>query len=85
MNKSQFIDKIMRGADISKVSAGRALDAIIGSVTESLHQVGGVPLVGFGTFIVREHSGLIGRNLQTGKEITIAAALRCQVSVLVKG
>ena len=60
MNKSQLIDKIAAGADISKAAAGRALDAIIASVTESLKEGDDVALVGFGTFAV--------------KEITIAAA-----------
>lgn len=31
-------------------------------------------LVGFGTFTVRKRSARTGRNPQTGKEITIAAA-----------
>ena len=70
MNKSQLIDKIAAGADISKAAAGRALDAIIASVTESLKEGDDVALVGFGTFAVKER----GRNPQTGKEITIAAA-----------
>lgn len=68
MNKSQLIEKIAAGADISKAAAGRALDAIIASVTES------VALVGFGTFAVKERAARTGRNPQTGKEITIAAA-----------
>ena len=50
MNKSQLIDKIAAGADISKAAAGRALDAIIASVTESLKEGDDVALVGFGTF-----------------------------------
>nr|WP_174249750.1 nucleoid-associated protein HU-beta [Candidatus Sodalis sp. SoCistrobi] len=74
VNKSQLIDKIAAGVDISKAAAGRALDAIIGSVTESLQQGDDVALVGFGTFTVRERSARTGRNPQTGKEITIAAA-----------
>lgn len=74
MNKSQLIDKIAAGADISKATAKRALDAIIGSVTKSLQQGDNVALVGFGTFTVRERSARTGRNPQTGKEITIAAA-----------
>lgn len=49
MNKSQLIDKIAAGADISKAAAGRALDAIIASVTESLKEGDDVALVGFGT------------------------------------
>lgn len=73
MNKSQLIEKIAAGADISKAAAGRALDAIIASVTESLKEGDDVALVGFGTFAVKERART-GRNPQTGKEITIAAA-----------
>jgi len=74
VNKSQLIDKIATGADISKAAAGRALDAVIASVTDSLKAGDDVALVGFGTFTVRERSARTGRNPQTGKEITIAAA-----------
>ncbi|CDV90646.1 DNA-binding protein HU-beta [Salmonella enterica subsp. enterica serovar Paratyphi A] len=74
MNKSQLIEKIAAGADISKAAAGRALDAIIASVTESLKEGDDVALVGFGTFAVKERAARTGRNPQTGKEITIAAA-----------
>ncbi|HEI9783677.1 TPA: DNA-binding protein HU-beta [Serratia marcescens] len=74
MNKSQLIDKIAAGADISKAAAGRALDAVIASVTDSLKAGDDVALVGFGSFTVRERSARTGRNPQTGKEIKIAAA-----------
>ncbi|CVG54594.1 NS1 [Serratia marcescens] len=74
MNKSQLIDKIAAGADISKAAAGRALDAVIASVTDSLKARDDVALVGFGSFTVRERSARTGRNPQTGKEIKIAAA-----------
>ncbi|MGY0156682.1 DNA-binding protein HU-beta [Edwardsiella tarda] len=74
MNKSQLIDKIAEGADISKAAAGRALDAFIASVTESLQQGDAVALVGFGTFDVRERAARTGRNPQTGQEIEISAA-----------
>lgn len=70
MNKSQLIEKIAAGADISKAAAGRALDAIIASVTESLKEGDDVALVGFGTFAVKERAARTGRNPQTGKEIT---------------
>jgi DNA-binding protein HU-beta len=74
VNKSQLIDKIAAGADISKAAAGRALDAVIASVTDSLKEGDDVALVGFGSFTVRERSARTGRNPQTGKEIKIAAA-----------
>ncbi|MGL5043280.1 MAG: nucleoid-associated protein HU-beta [Plesiomonas sp.] len=74
MNKSQLIDKIATDADISKAAAGRALDAFIDSVTDTLKSGEQVALVGFGTFAVRERAARTGRNPQTGKEIAIEAA-----------
>ncbi|MCM2679270.1 nucleoid-associated protein HU-beta [Echinimonas agarilytica] len=74
MNKSQLIDKIAASADISKASAGRALDAFVDSVSESLKDGDQVALVGFGTFTVRERAARSGRNPQTGETIEIAAA-----------
>ena len=74
MNKSQLIDKIAAGADISKAAAGRALDAIIASVTESLKEGDDVALVGFGTFAVGKRAARTGRNPRTGDTIKIKAA-----------
>ncbi len=74
MNKSQLIDTIADNAELSKASAGRALDAFIEAVSESLKDGDTVSLVGFGTFSVRERAARTGRNPQTGAEIEIAAA-----------
>ena len=74
VNKSQLIDKIAASADISKASAGRALDAFVDAVSESLKDGDQVALVGFGTFTVRERAARSGRNPQTGAPIEIAAA-----------
>ena len=73
MNKSQLIDKIADGADISKAAAGRALDAFIDAVGEALKEGDQVALVGFGTFAVRERAARSGRTPQTGATIEIAA------------
>ncbi|ARR49811.1 TPA: nucleoid-associated protein HU-beta [Photobacterium damselae] len=74
MNKTQLVDKIAENADISKASAGRALDAFIEAVSDTLKSGDQVALVGFGTFSVRERAARTGRNPQTGAEIQIAAA-----------
>lgn len=74
MNKSELIDAVAAGADISKAAAGRALDAMIDAVTKALKDGDQVSLVGFGTFLVRDRAERTGRNPQTGKEITIKAA-----------
>ena len=74
MNKGELIDRIADAADISKADAGRALDATIDTITDSLKQADPVALVGFGTFTVRERAARAGRNPQTGATIQISAA-----------
>lgn len=74
MNKSELIEKIATDAELTKASAGRALDAFIDAVTEGLKDGGKISLVGFGTFEVRERAERTGRNPKTGAEIKIAAA-----------
>lgn len=70
MNKGQLVDKIVESAAITKASAGRALDSLIGA---KLADGGNVALVGFGTFKVSARAARKGRNPQTGDEIQIAA------------
>lgn len=74
MNKSELVDAIASGADISKASAGRALDSMIDAITETLRKGDQVALVGFGTFSVKDRAARTGRNPQTGKTIEIPAA-----------
>ena len=74
MNKQELIENIAESADITKASAGRALDSMIDSITGSLKDGDSVVLVGFGTFSVRDRAARTGRNPQTGAEIQIAAA-----------
>ena len=74
MNKSELIEKIAEGADITKASAGRALDSFMQTISEELSNNSEVALVGFGTFKVTDRAARTGRNPQTGAEIQIAAA-----------
>jgi len=74
VNKSELIDAIATGADISKASAGRALDSMIDAVTDALRKGDSVALIGFGTYSVKERAARTGRNPQTGEAIEIKAA-----------
>jgi len=74
VNKSDLIDAIADSADISKSSAARALDTVVGSVQNALANGDSVSLVGFGTFSVKHRAARTGRNPQTGAEIQIAAS-----------
>ncbi|MDE0841262.1 MAG: HU family DNA-binding protein [Porticoccaceae bacterium] len=74
VNKSELVDSIAEGADISKASAGRALDSAIDAITTALKNGDQVSLVGFGTYSVKHRAARTGRNPQTGAEIQISAA-----------
>ncbi|MDD9893638.1 MAG: HU family DNA-binding protein [Gammaproteobacteria bacterium] len=74
MNKSELIDAVAAGADISKADAGRAVDALVDTVSGALKAGDSVTLVGFGTFLVRDRAARTGRNPKTGEELQIAAS-----------
>ncbi|ETS31379.1 bacterial nucleoid protein HU alpha subunit [Photorhabdus khanii NC19] len=74
MNKTELVDAIAESADLTKAQAKAALESTLNAITESLKEGDSVQLVGFGTFKVNHRAERTGRNPQTGKEITIAAA-----------
>jgi DNA-binding protein HU-beta len=74
MNKSDLVDAIAESAGLSKADAGRALDALVDTVTSALKSGQSVSLVGFGTFSVRDRAARTGRNPRTGETIQIAAS-----------
>ena len=74
MNKNELIDAIAEEADLSKASAGRALDAAINAITGALTKQDTVSLVGFGTFSVKHRAAREGRNPRSGETIQIQAS-----------
>jgi DNA-binding protein HU-beta len=74
LNKTELIEALAAKADISKVAAGNALDALLEVVTETLAAGDGISLVGFGSFTVGERAARTGRNPQTGAPLKIAAS-----------
>jgi len=73
MNKSDLIEAMATNAGISKAAAGKALDAMMKSITGELMTGGRVSLVGFGSFSVSQRAARDGRNPQTGATIRIPA------------
>ena len=74
MNKTELIDAVADEAEVSKAAAGRAVDAVISSITKALKKGDSVTLVGFGTFQVRKRAARTGRNPKTGDTIKIKAS-----------
>ena len=74
MNKNELVDAIAEEADLSKASAGRALDAAINAITGALTKQDTVSLVGFGTISVKHRAAREGRNPRSGETIQIKAS-----------
>jgi DNA-binding protein HU-beta len=74
MTKADLIDVVAAGADISKSTAGKAIDSLTEAISETLKKGDKVSLTGFGTFTVSERKARIGRNPRTGESINIPAS-----------
>jgi len=74
MNKSNLVEVMAEAADISKSTAGRALDGLTDAIAIALKEGDTVSVIGFGTFSVKERAARTGRNPQTGETIEIAAS-----------
>lgn len=74
MNKSELITRVAEVAELSKVDAGRAVDALVEVIAQALKESDKVSLVGFGTFTVRERAARMGRNPKTGEAQNIPAS-----------
>ena len=73
MNKTELIEKIAVGAELSKADAKRALEATIEAIRNALVEGDKIQLIGFGTFSVSERPAREGINPATKEKITIAA------------
>lgn len=73
MNKAELISAIAEKAGLTKVEAGKALEAMMDTTIDTLKKGEKVTLIGFGTFSVIERAARKGRNPQTNKAIKIPA------------
>ena len=78
MNQTELISAVAEQAGLSKADACKALEALVGVVTDTLKQGNEVRISGFGTFGISERGERQGRNPQTGETITIAASKGAQ-------
>ena len=73
MTKVELVNNIALKADCSKKDAEKALNAVIGSISDALVNGEKVTLVGFGTFEVRERAAKEGINPKSKAKISIPA------------
>jgi DNA-binding protein HU-beta len=73
MNKSELIEALAEKTGVSKVTAGKSIDALVGIITAAVAKGDDVALVGFGTFKPAKRAARLGKNPQTGEALKIAA------------
>lgn len=74
MNKNELIASVAEKADLTKVQAAEAVDAVLTSISGSLASGTDVRILGFGNFIVAQRKATTARNPQTGAPIDVPAA-----------
>lgn len=73
MNKQDCVNMMASGANISKVAAEKALNALVDGIRDALKKGDSVTLINFGVFSVTTRQARVGRNPQTGAELKIPA------------
>jgi DNA-binding protein HU-beta len=74
MSKSEFVDQVAQEAGLSKKDAAAAVDAVLGTIENTLKSGGEVTFTGFGKFHVASRGAREGRNPRTGESMQIAAS-----------
>ena len=74
MTKSEFVDQVASKSGLGKSEAAGAVDAVLGTIEETLSRGGEVNFTGFGKFSVADRGARQGVNPQTGQRIEIAAS-----------
>jgi len=74
VNKSDLIDAVSERTGLAKSDSARAIDAVLGTIADTLQSGDTVTLPGFGSFVVRTRAERSGRNPRTGEPITIPAS-----------
>src|SRR3979411_1215589 len=71
MIKVDIVNEVSKIADITKVKAEVAVDAVFDAMRPSMQRGERIELRGFGVFQVKPRKRGIGRNPRTGKEVRI--------------
>ena len=71
MIKADIINEVSRIADITRVKAVIAVEAVLDAMKESMRRGERIELRGFGVFQVKPRKKGLGRNPRTGTEVKI--------------
>ena len=81
MTKSQLVQKLAEGSELSKKQADTVLQALVELTVGSVRRGDPVKIPGLGTFRKVQTKARMGRNPQTGEAIKIPARKKVRFSV----
>ena len=73
MTKQEFIKAIAQRSGLTDRDAGKAVDAFLDTITDTLKSGGDVNFTGFGKFSAADRAARQGVNPRTGERVQIAA------------
>jgi DNA-binding protein HU-beta len=73
MNKTELVQRVARGAGVTRSQTARALKALVVAIRDTLRDGGKISLSGLGTFKVKARKARWGRNPVTGARLPIPA------------
>jgi integration host factor subunit alpha len=74
MTKADIVEQVYeKVGGFSKKEAAEVVECVFEIMKESLERGEKMKISGFGNFVVRDKKARVGRNPQTGQEITISA------------
>ena len=75
MTKQEFVSEVARRSQLSNRDAGKAVDAFLEAVTDTLKGGGDVTFTGFGKFTTQQRAARMGVNPRNpGEKVHIPAA-----------
>ena len=72
LTRADLTEKLHRQIGLSRADSSQLVEEILESMSAALSEGQNVKISGFGSFVLRDKSGRIGRNPKTGVEVPIA-------------
>jgi len=73
LTKQEFIKRVAERTQLTERDAGKAVDAFMETVTETLKKGDSISFTGFGKFSASQRAARQGVNPRTGERVEIAA------------
>ncbi len=72
LTRAELAETINEQVGLSRADASRLVESLLGHISDALYEGENVKISGFGTFVLRDKSGRVGRNPKTGVEVPIS-------------